>query len=110
MGNSRRHARHDLRAIARRAMIERGFLPEFSPEVRAAVETMTAPGHAASARDLRDLLWCSIDNDDSLDLDQRTVADELEDGAVKMLVAVADVDETVRKNSAVDAHAARNTT
>jgi len=61
-------------------------------------------------RDLRSLLWCSIDNDDSRDLDQLSVAEPLDDGTVKILVAIADVDVVVRPRSAVDNHAAINTT
>ena len=60
--------------------------------------------------DLRHLLWASIDNDDSLDLDQLTVAEALSDKQVKVRVAVADVAALVEKNSAVDAHARHNTT
>jgi VacB/RNase II family 3'-5' exoribonuclease len=104
--------RHRLKAIAREAMIERGLLPDFSPAViaetnaieRAAVET------DSSIRDLRDLLWCSIDNDDSLDLDQITVAETKTDGATKIFVAVADVDAIVKIGSATDGHARTNTT
>ena len=61
-------------------------------------------------RDLRDLLWASIDNDDSLDLDQLTVAEVLSGDAVKILVAVADVDSLVKNGSAIDDHACHNTT
>jgi exoribonuclease-2 len=56
------------------------------------------------------LLWASIDNDDSLDLDQLTVAEVLPDKSVKILVAVADVDALVKKSSAIDEHARQNTT
>ncbi len=60
--------------------------------------------------DLRELLWCSIDNDDSRDLDQLTVAEALPGGSVKILVAIADVDALVRKQMALDVHARHNTT
>src|SRR5882672_8080266 len=96
-----------LRSIARRAMIERGFLPDFSPqalaETRRAVE---ASATGPRIRDLRSLLWCSIDNDDSRDLDQLSVS-TAEDTA---LVAIADVDALVPQGSAVDQHAHANTT
>jgi exoribonuclease-2 len=69
-------SRGELKAIARRTMLQRGLLPDFSPAVLA--ETDAVAGAAAetdaSIRDLRGLLWCSIDNDDSRDLDQLTVA------------------------------------
>src|SRR5574337_1275336 len=99
--------RHDLQAIARQAMLARGLLPDFSPEVILEVNRLTraVTTRASAIRDLRSLLWCSIDNDDSRDLDQLTVAEPLGGGAVKILVAVADVDALVRKGTATDAHA-----
>jgi len=110
----RDHRRHraDLKAIARRAMINRGLLPDFSDAVVAEVGRITSPATKTDSRirDLRGLLWASIDNDDSLDLDQLTVAESLSDKAVKILVAVADVDALVKKNSAIDDHARKNTT
>ena len=63
-----------------------------------------------STRDLRNLIWCSIDNNDSRDLDQLTVAEAMPDGATKVLVAIADVDSIVKKRSALDDHARQNTT
>ncbi len=101
-----------LKGIARRAMIDRGLLPDFSPEALSELEKITAPATATEepVRDLRDLLWCSIDNDDSLDLDQLTVAEALPKGSVKVRVAIADVDAIVEKDSAIDAHAQHNTT
>ncbi|HSB77184.1 MAG TPA: RNB domain-containing ribonuclease [Candidatus Methylomirabilis sp.] len=104
--------RHDLKAIARRAMIERGLLPEFSAAVMQELGGIeaAATNNDVSIRDLRGLLWVSIDNDDSRDLDQLTVAESLAGGAVKVLVAIADVDALVGKGSAVDDHARHNTT
>jgi exoribonuclease R len=67
-------------------------------------------GETHGLRDLRDRLWASIDNDDSRDLDQLTVAESLTGGSVRILVAIADVDALVRKGSAIDGHASRNTT
>ncbi|HEX7588506.1 MAG TPA: RNB domain-containing ribonuclease, partial [Anaerolineae bacterium] len=101
-----------LQEIAREAMIERGFLPDFSPEALAELGRMQAPATAngGSPRDTRDLLWASIDNDDSRDLDQLTVAEAMPGGKVKVLVAVADVDSLVKKGSALDDHAHHNTT
>lgn len=100
-----------LRRIARRAMIDRGLLPDFSPEVLAELERINAPAKTeGQKRDLRNLLWASIDNDDSRDLDQLTVAEATPGGAVKTFVAVADVDSLVSKGSAIDDHAKQNTT
>ena len=107
-----RQQRSILRSIAHRAMLARGLLPEFSPEARAQLDGIHEPATRAeeSTRDLRHLIWCSIDNDDSRDLDQLTVAEAMPDGATKILVAVADVDAVVKKQSALDDHARHNTT
>jgi VacB/RNase II family 3'-5' exoribonuclease len=101
-----------LQSIARRAMVGRGLLPDFSPEALSELERITAPAATTEekTRDLRDLPWCSIDNDDSRDLDQITVAETMANGSVRIMVAVADVDAIVRKGSAIDAHARQNTT
>ncbi len=101
-----------LRRIARRAMIERGLLPDYSPEALAELnEIHAAPtGAEESVRDLRYLPWCSIDNDDSRDLDQLTAAEPMSGGTVKIYVAIADVDAVVKKNTAIDHHAGHNTT
>ena len=64
-----------LTAIARKAMIERELEPDFSPAAQNEVAAIRGPAPAeANVRDLRGLLWASIDNDDSRDLDQLTVA------------------------------------
>ena len=104
--------RNVLKGIARRAMVQRGLLPDFSPAVLEETQAIqeVVPGNAPSMRDLRGLLWASIDNDDSRDLDQLSVAEPLAGGAVKILVAVADVEATVKKESATDDHARTNTT
>jgi exoribonuclease-2 len=101
-----------LEQIARRAMKEYGFLPDFSADALRELETVQKVDRAEESPgvDLRHLLWASIDNDDSLDLDQLTVAEALTDTQVKVLVAVADVAALVKKNSAIDAHARQNTT
>jgi exoribonuclease-2 len=101
-----------LRDIAHDAMIQRGLLPDFSADVVAETSRLTqaAAPSGAAMRDLRDLLWASIDNDDSLDLDQLSVAVPQPASAVKILVAVADVDALVKKGTAIDGHAAINTT
>jgi exoribonuclease-2 len=112
MSRSAAAGRDELRAIARRAMTARGLLPEFSPavlaETDALAERVVEPGPAV--RDLRELAWASIDNDDTRDLDQLQVAEPLAAAAVKLLVAVADVDARVAEGSATDGHARTNTT
>jgi VacB/RNase II family 3'-5' exoribonuclease len=105
-----RSHRRDLKSIARLAMLERGLRPEFSPEVLAETDRLTGPAADAAVRDLRDLTWVSIDNDDSRDLDQLSVAEPVGGGAVKVLVAIADVDALVHRDSAIDGHARHNTT
>ncbi len=101
-----------LQRIARRAMMERGLLPDFSPQALAELDKILAPAVNTEepTRDLRNLLWCSIDNDDSLDLDQLTVAQPTSGDAAKILVAVSDVDAIVAKGSAIDDRARQNTT
>jgi exoribonuclease-2 len=100
-----------LRRIARRAMLERGLSPDFPPEALAELDRISGPATRTeeTTRDLRNLLWCSMDNDDSRDLDQLTVAEDMGSGAIKVLVAIADVDAVVRKNSAIDGYARQNT-
>src|ERR1017187_8095025 len=101
-----------LQRIAHRVMLERGLVPEFPPQALAELDGIHGPAAGAeqSTRDLRNLLWCSIDNDDSRDLDQLTVAEAMPNGAAKVLVAIADVDALVKKGSALDDHAGQNTT
>jgi len=101
-----------LRAIAIRAMRERGLEPAMPPDaLAAAAEVQAAPLTSEEpVRDLRKRLWCSIDNDDSRDLDQLSVAEPQASGDVKVLVAIADVDVLVPKGSPADRHAAQNTT
>jgi exoribonuclease-2 len=101
-----------LQGIARRAMMDRGLLPDFSPEALAELDGIRAPAAANSQvlPDLTNRLWASIDNDDSRDLDQLTVAEGMPGDAIKILVAVADVDAIVKKGSPIDDHARHNTT
>jgi VacB/RNase II family 3'-5' exoribonuclease len=101
-----------LRDIAHRVMLERGLVPDFPPEALAELDGIRGPATRTdeTTRDLRGLIWCSIDNDDSRDLDQLTVAEALPEGAVKVLVAIADVDALVAQRSALDDHARQNTT
>ena len=104
--------RIDLKRLARHAMIDRGLWPDFSAKAMAELAQIhtAAVDHGPDVQDLRDLLWISIDNDDSLDLDQLTVATEHPDHSVTLLVAIADVDALVPKDSALDTHARHNTT
>jgi VacB/RNase II family 3'-5' exoribonuclease len=110
--NAHESNRAQLRAIAERAMRERGLEPVIPADAAAEASSLRDAPSAADepVRDLRQLLWCSIDNDDSRDLDQLSVAEPGVDGDLKVLVAIADVDATVRKGSAIDRHAAVNTT
>ena len=104
----------DLQAIAKQVMVERGFEPEFPAAVGQQLAELKAhPPLVASGsdiRDLRSLLWSSIDNDTSRDLDQVEVAERLSDGSIKVLVGIADVDAFVAKHSPIDDHAAKETT
>ena len=119
---NRRHNRTDLIRIAIHVMAERGLQPNFTAAALtqlAAIRGAAVPVDDAgegdeTIADLTDMLWCSIDNDDSQDLDQLTVCEPLEKGkdrgAIRMLVAIADVDAIVKKGSAIDVHAGINTT
>src|SRR6516164_9187121 len=93
-------------------MVEKGLEPDFSRDVLAELAAIhgPAPVPGSGVRDLRDRLWVSIDNDDSRDLDQLTVAEPRSGGATAVLVAVADVDAVVARGSAIDTHARTNTT
>jgi exoribonuclease-2 len=107
-------AHYDLQAAARQVMLENGFEPDFPPAVQTQLAQINSrpPQLAASKdiRDLRNLVWSSIDNDTSRDLDQIEVAERLPDGKIKVLVGVADVDAFVPQNSPIDQHASKETT
>jgi len=118
MTSNHKNHRAILHSIAHRVMLERGLLPDFSVEVLAELGRFQDPAEtdvgaaedALAVRDMRDLLWASIDNDDSRDLDQLTVAEAMPGNKVKILVAVADVEALVKNGSAIDGHARHNTT
>ncbi|HEY0747999.1 MAG TPA: RNB domain-containing ribonuclease [Steroidobacteraceae bacterium] len=100
-----------LRA-ARQAMLDNGLLPDFDSATVNQANSIIEPAKDASPeiRDLRNLLWASIDNDTSRDLDQLTVAEPQSGDSVRILVAIADVDAIVKIGSPIDAHASANTT
>ncbi len=104
--------RNILRNIAHRVMLERGLHPDFPPEAIAELDRIHGPALSKdeATRDLRNMPWCSIDNDDSRDLDQLSVAVDMPGGNIKVLIAIADVDALVGKSSKIDNHARHNTT
>jgi VacB/RNase II family 3'-5' exoribonuclease len=110
--NTPRECQRDLLLrVARHAMVEHGLEPDFPRAALAEVDALpTAAPTDGDCADLRNLTWCSIDNDDSLDLDQLTVAEALEGGRTRIMVAIADVSGAVVPGSALDAHAGVNTT
>src|SRR5215468_12092867 len=101
----------DLQNRARRAVIEQGFLPDFPSDAEAQVAALQRAGapQAKNAEDLRGLLWSSIDNPDSMDLDQLEWVETLPDGSTRLLVAIADVDALVPEGSPIDRRAGANT-
>src|SRR6266852_2485861 len=101
-----------LASIAHQAMIDRGLEPDFPKAAENQLAKIDAPANENSSAiaDLRKRLWCSIDNDDSRDLDQLTVAEEQGNGYVRILIAVADVDALVKRSTPIDDHAEKNTT
>jgi exoribonuclease R len=104
----------DLFAIAHQTMLEAGFEPDFSGPVAREVHAMVAGRTTLSAgsgtKDLRELLWSSIDDKKTRDLDQVEYAEVIQGGETRLLVAIADVDAFVSKGSATDTHAATNCT
>jgi exoribonuclease-2 len=112
--NDLRPGHLDLQATAKQTMVAHGFNPDFPPEVPQQLAEIRAhpPSLAVvnAVRDLRALLWSSIDNDTSKDLDQIEVAERQPDGSVKVMVGIADVDAFVAKGTPIDQHAARETT
>jgi len=102
-----------LHSAAVAAMVKNGFEPEFSPEVMREVRSLDDPSDdplPAGTRDMRAMPWSSIDNRESLDLDQIEVAESLTDGSIRIRIGVADVETLVPLGSPADEHAAKNTT
>jgi VacB/RNase II family 3'-5' exoribonuclease len=110
MSGLRQDARDILTTIARQAMLDHGLLADFSPAAQAQADSLKHAAVDPGARDLRGADWVSIDNDDSLDLDQLSVAQVLTSTSTRLLVAIADVDAAVSRGSALDDHARHNTT
>jgi VacB/RNase II family 3'-5' exoribonuclease len=106
------NAPFDLKARAHQAMLDAGFHPDFPSDVCRETRALkqTPPKTSSAARDLRSLLWSSIDNDSSRDLDQVEYAEKLPDGSARLLVGIADVDSSVPKGSTTDQHATTETT
>ena len=104
----------DLNAIAHRSVVEAGFKPDLTKAVIKEVQSLTTKPSTttsdARTRDLRNLLWSSIDDRTSRDLDQLEYAEALPGGDMRLLIAIADVDAFVPKGSAIDEHAAANST
>src|SRR5450756_540155 len=109
--NDSRPSSIDLQAMARQVMVAQGFEPDFPPATRQQLADISAhpPQLTPSGKvlDLRGLLWSSIDNDTSKDLDQIEVAERLPNGDVKVMVGIADVDAFVGKDTPIDQHAAK---
>lgn len=103
----------DLQATAKQVMQENGFNPDFPAEVTTQLSSLNGQSSLVPGKDIRDLrnlLWSSIDNDSSRDLDQIEVAERISNGDVKVLIGIADVDAYVPKQTPIDQHAARETT
>lgn len=105
-------AASDLRPVAQRAMRNAGFDPDFSAaELKEAESARESAGdNDAAIRDARSLLWSSIDNVESRDLDQVEFAEKLDGDVIRLLIGIADVDAFVPRASTLDAHAGKNTT
>ncbi len=101
----------ELRKIATESMSENGFQTDFSPQISDELNSLKNKtiSNDSTIKDLRKLLWSSIDNDSSKDLDQIEFAEELADGEIRLLIGIADVDEYVKKGSAIDDSAQKQT-
>lgn len=92
-----------------RSMIDNGFEPEFSSAVNVQIDQISSQLAEPGIRDLSHLLWSSIDNETSLDLDQIEWCERKENGDIRLLVAIADVDSAIKKDTPIDQHAEKNT-
>ena len=103
----------DLRAIADRAMEKYGFNPSFPKKVLREVRDLlewSPNGEKTDVVDLRNILWVSIDNHDTMDIDQIQFCKEEADNEIHVKVAIADVDLLVKKGSPIDRHAVKHGT
>lgn len=101
----------DMHAAARRVLTAAGFEPDLDAAAKDQVATLAAPAPMEpGVKDLRNLPWSSIDNNESRDLDQVEVAEQLDGGKIKLIVGIADVDALVPKGSPLDVHAFANCT
>ncbi len=111
MHPKKQYTRSDLSRIAVIVMKEKGLEPDFSKEIHDQLSEINSPGidDDPKIQDLTHLLWCSLDNDDSRDLDQLTTCAEIGNGSYKIFIAIADVDVLIKKNTPIDEHAQFNT-
>src|SRR5215467_2236893 len=109
--DSRGNGHFDMHAAARRIVSAGGFEIDLPTPARDQLDTFHAPAPmAAGVRDLRDRPWSSVDNDESRDLDQIEYAERLNDGTIRVVVGVADVDSLVSRGTPLDEHAGANST
>lgn len=111
MSKHHQYDRSDLARIAAIVMAEKGLEPNFSKEVHEQLDVIHSPAENSDPliQDLTDLLWCSLDNDDSRDLDQLTLCSNAGNGNYKIYIAIADVDALIKKDTPIDDHAKHNT-
>lgn len=104
----------NLHSIAHQALLNYGFVPEFPSgavkDTQKLKDQLEAGHLEKSIEDLRDLLWSSIDNIDSEDLDQLEYCERAPRQEIHVFVAIADVDAYVKKGAAIDRHAHQNGT
>lgn len=103
----------NLKARAHQAMLDQGFHPDVPPEVIneiSGLKQKLVAANSSKVADMRSLLWSSIDNDTSRDLDQVEYAERHPSGGIRLLVGIADVDCAVVKGSITDQRAAAETT
>lgn len=101
----------DIRSAARRVLVAQGFEPDLEAAADRQLDQITHPAPTPpGVKDLRDRPWSSIDNQESRDLDQVEMAEQLPDGSIRLVVGIADVDSLVPKGTPLDLHAYANCT